>query len=143
MARIRSIPPDVATDPKLLACSMPARLLAILAWPWHDDHGCIAHDPVRLRLNVFPNDVSTDVAPLLDELISSGWFDLYEETGGRRFLHCTEFKTYQRVVNPSAPKFAPVKDSRRLDSPNKPSHDRNSSRAGSQALTSPIVRMDG
>jgi hypothetical protein len=143
MARIRSIPPDVATDPKLLACSMPARLLAILAWPWHDDHGCIAYDPVRIRLNVFPNDVETSVAPLLDELLASGWFELYESPDGKRFLWCSEFKTYQRVVNPSAPKFAPIKDSRRLDSPNKPSIGLHSPNKPSQALAPSIVRMDG
>ncbi len=104
MARIRSISPDLATDPKLCAVSLAASALAKESWPWHDDHGHISYEAERIRLCVWPSR-QVDVAELLKELIKVGWFEVYELPGGRQFLFCTEFGTYQKVPHPSAPKF--------------------------------------
>ena len=129
MARIRSIPPDAATDPKLCAVSLAASALAKESWPWHDDHGHISYEPERIRLCVWPSR-QIDIGPLLDELIAVGWFEVYVLPGGRRFLFCTEFLTYQKVPHPSAPKFdrrsakkwsAEAEESAALMSPHEPS----------------------
>lgn len=136
MARIRSIPPDLATDPKLIACSLPARLLAVMSWPWHDDEGCLGYDPVRIRLNAFPNDSTVDASPLIDELLASGWFELRESPDGKRFLWCSEFLTYQRVPHPTKSKFRLAESRRVLTSAPESSADRTSPHADSH-------RMDG
>jgi hypothetical protein len=136
MARIRSIPPDLATDPKLIACSLPARLLALMSWPWHDDEGCLGYDPVRIRLNAFPNDSAVDASPLIDELLDSGWFELRVSPDGKRFLWCTEFLTYQRVPHPTKSKFRLAESTRILASAPESSADLTSAHENSH-------RMDG
>lgn len=77
MARIRSIKPDFFLDEELAALSMGARLLFIGLWTLADRDGRLEHRPARIKAAVFPYE-DVDVRPLIDELHSSRFIDVYE-----------------------------------------------------------------
>lgn len=107
MARIRTLPPEVATDPKLATVSLAAAHLAVASWPWHDDHGWIAEEPARIRMTVYPGRPDVDdqgVADALEELVRARWFERYR-ADDKPALWCTEWATYQRVDRPGTARF--------------------------------------
>ena len=147
MARIRSLPPDVASDPKLASVSIGAALLAVLSWCWHDDAGNLPYDPERLRGWVFPLRDRSQLAieAWLAELIAVDWYRPFADKEGRLFLFCVEFLAgsaeargagYQKVDNPSKPRF-----DRQLATPVDPRtailSTGSRAREGSRALSSP------
>ena len=105
MARIRTIKPDFWTDSKIVALSIPARLLFIGMWNFADDYGCIDDDPMQLRLRIFPAD-PVDIEPLTDEIVKLGLVrpmvnDVTDET----FYLITNWRRHQKISHRSQPRY--------------------------------------
>lgn len=109
MARIRTVKPEFFTDEKVGECSPNARLLFIGTWVFADDLGNLDRSAKQLKAQVFPYD-TTDVEPLLQELLRSGLLREYE-SDGKTYLHISGFTDHQRIDKPSKPKRPVPEDS--------------------------------
>jgi len=106
MPRIRSLKPELWTDPKLVGCSAYARLLYLGLFAAADDHGVAGDDPARLKLQILPAD-AVDVAGLLDELVAAGKLQRALTPAGAPVLVLVDWHDEQRIDKPSAPRHAP------------------------------------
>lgn len=99
MARIRSVHPDLFTDPAYISLSILARLFMIGIWTESDDHGAFDWQPVRLRLRILPaDDVSGDA--LLAELVAANVVRKVE-IDGRSYGLVRNFCRFQRPKKPT------------------------------------------
>lgn len=96
MARIRSIKPEVWTDPEVVSCSPLARLLWIGSWNHADDYGVLKDDPARLKLQVLPAD-DCDPRVLVDELVNRGLLLRRVTPDGTRVLVIRTFCVHQKI----------------------------------------------
>lgn len=80
MARQRMLHPDFFTDPKVVRCSFPARLLFQGLWCLADREGRLEADPFALKLKLMPAD-NVDVSALLAELADARLIQRYEVEG--------------------------------------------------------------
>lgn len=96
MARIRSIKPEVWTDPEVVSCSPLARLLWIGSWNHADDYGVLKDDVVRLKLQVLPAD-DCDPHALVDELVNRGLLLRRVTPDGTRVLVIRTFCVHQKI----------------------------------------------
>lgn len=97
MARIRTIKPDFWTDGNIVALSPFARLLFIGMWNFTMcDHGHVADDAVKLKLQVLPMD-NVDIHGLLAEIMESGRVTRVTDPDGRTYLHVTRFEDHQKI----------------------------------------------
>lgn len=101
MARQRMLHPDFFTDPKVVRCSMAARLLFQGLWCLADRDGRLEADPLALKMRVLPGD-SVDIAKLLGELEREGLVRLYS-TAGKQLAWLPGFAKRQRP-HPKEPK---------------------------------------
>lgn len=113
MARIRSIKPEVMSDPKAARLSDAAWRLWVCMWCLADDAGRLQADPDWLNAQVFwakPRDIED----LLDELSARGRIILYESSTNERLCQVTNFNKHQRIDKPSPSKYeAPKEDSQK------------------------------
>lgn len=100
MARIRSVHPSQWTDEEFVACSFPARLLAIALRNEADDNGVFEWKPVGLKMKLMPAD-NVDVGALLEELVQSRQV-LRFEAGGKAYGAVRNFCRFQRPKKPKA-----------------------------------------
>ena len=112
MARIRTIKPEFWTDEKIVALSIPARLLFIGIWNFTDDSGSIEFSTPQIKLRVLPAD-PVDISPLINELIAHGLLHEYE-SDGKKYLNVKNFALHQVINRPSKNKFPepPLTDGR-------------------------------
>lgn len=103
MPRIRTIKPEFWVDEKVVELDPWARLLFIGLWNFADDQGFIDHSPKRIKMQIFPGDI-TDVMPLLASLLEAGLLDEYEAPTGK-VLHVRGWSKHQKVSNPASPRF--------------------------------------
>ncbi|GAA2346725.1 hypothetical protein [Dactylosporangium salmoneum] len=103
MARIRTIKPEFWVDEKVVELDPWARLLFIGMWNFADDQGFIDYAPKRIKMQVFPGDV-TDVEPLIDELLKHGLIRAYQSPIGP-VLHVTNWGRHQRVDHAARARF--------------------------------------
>jgi hypothetical protein len=97
MARIRTIKPDYWTDGKVVSWSPFARLLFIGMWNFTMcDHGHVADDPVKLKLQILPMD-DVNIDALLAEIMDSGRVKRVTDPEGRTYLHITRFSDHQKI----------------------------------------------
>lgn len=97
MSRIRTIKPDFWTDGVITSISPFARLLYIGTWNFTlCDHGHLADDASKLKLQVLPGD-DVDIHELLGELMDSGRIVRLSGPDGRTFLHIKRFQDHQKV----------------------------------------------
>ena len=97
MARIRTIKPEFWTDGNVVKLSPLARLFFIGMWNFTlCDHGHVADDPFRLKLQILPAD---DVNPqdLLSEIMAAGRVQRIADSSGRSFLHIKRFEDHQKI----------------------------------------------
>lgn len=99
MARIRSIKPEYWTDEKIVGLPYEARLFFIGLWNFADDCGHVEDEPVRLKLQILPND-DADAKTLIETLISVGL--LFRLRG---CLVIPNFRKHQRIDKPSTCRF--------------------------------------
>ena len=97
MARIRTIKPDFWTDGNIVKLTPFARLLYIGLWNFTlCDHGHVADDAFKLKLQVLPND-AVDVEGLLSELMDADRIQRVTDTEGRTYLHVKRFTDHQKI----------------------------------------------
>ena len=99
MSRIRSIHPGFFKDERLVATSMPARLLFIGVGVEADDKGIFEWKPLTLKMTVFPAD-NVDVAALLAELEAADAVRRYE-VNGRQYGAIRNFRKFQKPKTPN------------------------------------------
>lgn len=97
MARIRTIKPDFWTDGAMVQLSPFARLLYIGMWNFTMcDHGHVADDPMKLKLQILPMD-NVDISGLLAEILNAGRVTRVEDAEGRKYLHIKRFEDHQKI----------------------------------------------
>lgn len=97
MARIRTIKPDFWTDGAMVRLTPFARLLYIGMWNFAlCDHGHVADDSMKLKLQVLPMD-DVDVDELLAELMDEGRIQRLTSPDGRTYLHVKRFEDHQKI----------------------------------------------
>ena len=96
MARIRTIKPDFWTDGNMVKLSPFARLLYIGMWNFTMcDHGHLADDAMKLKLQVLPMD-NVDIEALIAEIMASGRV-VRMEADGRSYLLVKRFEDHQKI----------------------------------------------
>lgn len=97
MARIRTIKPDFWTDGAMVKLSPYARLLYIGMWNFTMcDHGHVADDAFKLKLQVLPMD-DVDIEALLAEILDAGRVVRVEDPEGRKYLLIRRFEDHQKI----------------------------------------------
>ena len=97
MSRIRTIKPGFWTDGNIVVLSPFARLLYIGMWNFAMcDHGHVADDPMKLKLEVLPAD-DVDIVALIDELMVRRRVVRVEDPEGRSYLLVKRFEDHQKV----------------------------------------------
>ncbi|MFJ4284036.1 hypothetical protein ACIPY0_00155 [Paenarthrobacter nicotinovorans] len=97
MARIRTIKPEFWTDGNIVRLSPFARLLYIGIWNFTlCDHGHVADDAFRLKLQILPMD-DVDIEALLAELMAAGRIERVSDEAGRTYLHVKRFGDHQKI----------------------------------------------
>lgn len=97
MARIRTIKPDFWTDGAIVEMSPYARLLYIGMWNFTlCDHGHLADDPLKLKLQILPMD-DVDIRVLLAEVMQSGRVVRVSDLVGRTYLFIPRFTDHQKI----------------------------------------------
>ncbi len=99
MARIRTIKPELWTDPEFVECSTNARLLFVAALNFASDYGVMADKPVQLKMQCFPGD-DIAITPLIEELIDAGFWIRRPAPDGTSVLVIRTFLQHQRVDKP-------------------------------------------
>lgn len=96
MARIRTIKPDFWTDGNMVKLSPFARLLYIGMWNFTMcDHGHLADDAMKLKLQVLPMD-NVDIEALIAEIMDAGRV-VRVEADGRSYLLVKRFEDHQKI----------------------------------------------
>lgn len=96
MARIRTVKPELWTDPEFVDCSTNARLLFVAALNFASDYGVLLDNPKQLKMLCFPGD-SFDVADLVDELVAHNLWCRRVAPDGAAVLIIRTFAQHQRV----------------------------------------------
>lgn len=97
MARIRTIKPDFWTDGNMVKLSPFARLLYIGMWNFTQcDHGHVADDAMKLKLQILPMD-NVNIEELLAEIMAQGRVTRVASEDGRTYLHVTRFEDHQKI----------------------------------------------
>lgn len=94
MAKMRGIKPEFWTDEKIVAVSLPARLLFIGMWHYSCDNGHVDQTPIELKMRVFPMDPITvdEMRAMIGELAGQG---LVVDRGD--YLFIPNFEKHQRI----------------------------------------------
>jgi hypothetical protein len=101
MARIRTIKPEIWTDPDFTECSMSARLLFLASLNFASDYGVLADKPAQLKMQCLPGD-PLDIHSLIDELVDKRFYDRTIAPDGAKVLVIRTFNEHQRVNRPNA-----------------------------------------
>jgi len=97
VARIRTIKPDFWTDGNMVKLSPFARLLYIGIWNFTlCDHGHVADDAMKLKLQVLPMD-DVDIDALLKEIMDQGRVTRVIAGDERTYLHVKRFEDHQKI----------------------------------------------
>lgn len=97
MARIRTIKPDFWTDGNMVKLSPFARLLYIGMWNFTlCDHGHVADDAMKLKLQILPMD-NVDIEALLAEIMDQGRVGRVIAGDGRTYLLIKRFEDHQKI----------------------------------------------
>lgn len=97
MARIRTIKPDFWTDGNMVRLSPFARLLYIGMWNFTlCDHGHVADDAMKLKLQILPMD-NVDIDALLAEIMAGGRVVRVADKDGRSYLLVKRFEDHQKI----------------------------------------------
>jgi hypothetical protein len=100
MARIRTIKPEIWSDPDFVERSTNARLLFVAALNFASDWGVLADKPLQLKMQCFPGD-NVDIGVLVDELVDSGLWLRRVAPDGAPVLIIRTFTRHQRVDKPN------------------------------------------
>lgn len=96
MARIRTVKPELWTDPEFTECSLSARLLLIAMFNFATDYGVLPDKPRQLKMQCLPAD-TVDVEPLIDELIQQRFLIRTVAPNGDKVLVIRTFTKNQKI----------------------------------------------
>jgi hypothetical protein len=96
MARIRTVKPELWTDPEFVECSLSARLLFIASWNFATDHGVIPNKPRQIKMQCLPAD-DVDIEALIEELVSHQFLVRRTAPNGDRVLVIRTFAKNQKI----------------------------------------------
>lgn len=96
MARIRTVKPELWTDPEFTECSLSARLLFIALLNFASDFGVLPDKPRQLKMQCLPAD-SIDVDPLIGELIEQEFLVRRVAPNGDKVLVIRTFTEHQKI----------------------------------------------
>lgn len=96
MARIRTVKPELWTDPEFIECSVSARLLLIALLNFATDYGVLPDKPKQLKMQCLPAD-TVDVDSLIDELIEQRFVYRATAPNGDKVLVIRTFSKNQRI----------------------------------------------
>lgn len=120
MARIRTIKPEFWRSPDVMALSYFERLLYIGLWNLADDEGRGVFDPAAIAADLFlteyslsPHGVLTEVSCAFERYEKQGMLAVYE-VKNRRFFQILNWSDHQRPNRPSASKFPPLDQGKRI-----------------------------
>lgn len=99
MARIRTTKPEFWTDEKIVNLPYETRLFFMGLWSFADDCGHVEDEPLRLKLQILPND-DVDAKKLIETLISVGIVKRL-----RGCLSIVNFQKHQKIDRPSTCRF--------------------------------------
>ena len=116
MARIRTIKPEIWTDPEFVECSTNARLLFVASLNFATDYGVLRDKAIQLKMQCFPGD-AIDVAPLIEELIAAGFYVRTTAPDGAKVILIRTFSSHQRVDKPQAGRWGNPADWPKFDEP--------------------------
>lgn len=100
MARIRTVKPELWTDPDFVELSLSARLLFIASLNFADDHGVLPDKPRQLKMQCLPAD-PCDIDILIEELVTLNFMVRRVAPNGDRVLTIRTFSKNQRINRPS------------------------------------------
>ncbi len=106
MARIRTIKPELPSDPSLAACSRDARLCFTYLITQSDDYGYVPAAPRQIVGLLFPHDA--DIAPAqvgawINELVAVGLCAWAWTTDGLPLVRLLGWEQHQRIDNRRKP----------------------------------------
>lgn len=104
MARIRTVKPELWTDPEFTECSLSARLLFIAMLNFASDYGVLPDKPRQLKMQCLPAD-NCDIDALLDELIEHRFLVRREAPCGENVLVIRTFSKNQKINRPSKGRY--------------------------------------
>ena len=107
VARKRMIDPEFWSDEEIGGWKYEARLFYIGLWNFADDDGRLKAHPHLLKSQIFPYDVSIDIASL--QIIVAGKVMWYE-INGQQYGWIKNFATYQKINHPTKSKLPPFKE---------------------------------
>jgi len=96
MPRIRTVKPELWTDPDFVECSSNARLLFIAALNFASDYGVLADKPRQLKMLCFAGD-DLDVEPLMDELVDNDLWIRTRAPDGAKVVLIRTFSKHQKI----------------------------------------------
>jgi hypothetical protein len=102
MARIRTIKPELPSDPSLAKCSRDARLTFTYLITQSDDYGFVPAAPRQIVGLLFPHDddiAPADVGRWVDELVAVGLCEWAWTTDGLPLVRLSGWETHQRIDN--------------------------------------------
>jgi hypothetical protein len=100
MARIRTVKPELWTDPEFVECSPNARLLFVAALNFASDFGVMPDKPRQLKMQCLPAD-DVNIDGLVSELIEHGFWERRTAPDGANVLVIRTFCRHQKVDKPS------------------------------------------
>jgi hypothetical protein len=100
MARIRTVKPELWTDPEFTECSLSARLLFIASLNFASDHGVLPDKPKQLKMQCLPAD-NCDIDALIDELVHNQFLVRTVAPNGDKVLVIRTFAKNQKINRPS------------------------------------------
>lgn len=100
MARIRTVKPELWTDPDFTECSLSARLLLIAMFNFATDYGVLPDKPRQLKMQCLPAD-PVDIEPLIDELVEKRFLVRHTAPQGDNVLVIRTFTKNQKINRPS------------------------------------------
>lgn len=100
MARIRTVKPELWTDPDFTECSLSARLLLIAMLNFASDYGVLADKPRQLKMQCLPAD-NCDIDALIGELIEHRFLIRRVAPCGEKVLVIRTFSKNQKINRPS------------------------------------------
>lgn len=102
MARIRTIKPELPSDPSLAKCSRDARLTFTYLITQSDDYGFVPAAPRQIVGLLFPHDddlTASDVGRWVNELVAVGLCEWAWTADGLPLIHLLGWESHQRIDN--------------------------------------------
>lgn len=100
MARIRTVKPEIWTDPDFIDLSLSARLFLIASLNFASDYGVLPDKPRQLKMQCLPAD-DVDVGGLIEECVGLNFMYRAIAPNGDKVLVIRTFTKNQKVNRPS------------------------------------------